>query len=87
MKTENYYNVLLGFSDELCDYEGTKLYSVKEVADFILTHNCGYIAEEDGTPLLEFENGEIDECNDMRFRDELMAELRKGEGFEERYQW
>ena len=35
--TENYYDVLLGFSDELCDDEGTKLYSVKEVADFIHT--------------------------------------------------
>ena len=85
--TVNYYNVLLGFSDELCDDEGTKLYSVKEVADFIHTHDCGYIAEADGTPLLEFENGEIDECTDMRFRDELMAELRKGEGFEDRYRW
>ena len=85
--TENYYDVLLGFSDELCDDEGTKLFSVKEVADFIHTNGGGYITEEDGTPLLEFENGEIDECTDMRFRDELMAELRKGEGFEDRYQW
>ena len=84
--TENYYDVLLGFSDELDD-KSTELYSVKEVADFIHTHDCGYIAETDGTPLLEFENGEIDECNDMRFRDELMAELRKGEGFEDRYRW
>ena len=84
--TENYYDVLLGFSDELDD-KSTELYSVKEVADFIHTHGGGYITETDGTPLLEFENGEIDECNDMRFRDELMAELRKGEGFEDRYQW
>ena len=82
--TENYYDVLLGFSDELDD-KSTELYSVKEVADFIHTHGGGYIAEADGTPLLEFENGEIDECTDMRFRDELMAELRKGEGFEDRY--
>ena len=85
--TENYYDVLLGFSDELCDDEGTKLFSVKEVADFIHTNGGGYITEEDGTPLLEFEHGEIDECTDMRFRDELMAELRKGEGFEDRYRW
>ena len=84
--TENYYDVLLGFSDELDD-KSTELYSVKEVADFIHTHGGGYITETDGTPLLKFENGEIDECTDMRFRDELMAELRKGEGFEDRYQW
>ena len=80
-----YYDMLLGHIG-LYD-EGKKLHSVKEVADFILTHNCGYIAEEDGTPLLEFDSGEIDECTDMQFRDELMAELRKGEGFEDRYQW
>ena len=85
--TENYYDVLLGFSDELCDDEGTKLFSVKEVADFIHTHDCGYIAEADGTPLLDFDSGKIDECTDMQFRDELMAELRKSEGFEDRYRW
>ena len=85
--TENYYDVLLGFSDELCDDEGTKLFSVKEVADFIHTNGGGYITEEDGTPLLEFDSGEIDECTDMQFRDELMAELRKSEGFEDRYRW
>ena len=79
------YEKLLGHTGLYA--EGEKLHSVKEVADFILTHNCGYIAEEDGTPLLEFDSGEIDECTDMQFRDELMAELRKSEGFEDRYRW
>ena len=83
--TDMTYNTLLGHTG-LYD-EGEKLHSVKEVADFILTHNCGYIAEEDGTPLLEFDSGEIDECTDMQLRYALMAELRKGEGFEDRYQW
>lgn len=82
MKTDMMYEVLYGYSGLAT--EGVQLNGVKEVADFILTHG-GYIAEEDGTPLLEFENGEIDECTDMRFRDELMAGLRKGEGFEDRY--
>lgn len=83
--TDMIYNTLLGHTG-LYD-EGEKLHSVKEVADFILTHDCGYIAEADGTPLLEFGSGEIDEYTDMQFRDELMAELRKSEGFEGRYQW
>ena len=81
--TEMYYDMLLGHIG-LYD-EGEKLHSVKEVADFIHTQHCGYIAEADGTTLLKFENSEIDECTDMRFRDELMAELRKGAGFEDRY--
>lgn len=83
MKTEMLYDVLYGYSGLVA--ERTELHSVKDVADFIHTQHCGYIAEADGTPLLEFENGEIDECTDMRFRDELMAGLRKGEGFEDRY--
>ncbi len=83
--TDMTYNTLLGHTG-LYD-EGEKLHSVKEVADFIHIHDCGYSAEEDGTPLLEFDSGEIDECTDMQFRDELMTELRKGEGFEDRYQW
>ena len=83
--TDMYYDMLLGHTG-LYD-EGEKLHSVKEVADFILTHDCGYIAEADGTPLLEFDSGEIDECTDMQFRDEIMADLRKVEGIEERYQW
>ena len=56
------YEKLLGHTG-LYD-EGEKLHSVKEVADFILTHDCGYIAEADGTPLLEFDSGEIDESID-----------------------
>ena len=111
--TENYYDVLLGFSDELDD-KSTELYSVKEVADFIHTHGGGYITETDGTPLLQIAYGnyfEISEesdfysniedntlrnegegmcfvfCNDMRYKYALMSELRKGEGFEDRYQW
>ena len=83
--TDMIYNTLLGHTG-LYD-EGEKLHSVKEVADFIHIHDCGYIAEADGTLLLEFGSGEIDECTDMQFRDELMAELRKSEGFEGRYQW
>lgn len=77
-----YYDMLLGHV-RLYD-ESIQLNNLKEVADFIHTHDYGYIAEADDTPLLKFENGEIKECADMRFRDELMAELRKGEGFEER---
>ena len=33
--TENYYDVLLGYANELCDGEGARLYNLKEVADFI----------------------------------------------------
>ena len=80
-----YYGKLLGHIG-LYD-EGEQLHSMKDAADFIHTDDCGYIAEADGTPLLEFENGVINECTDMRFRDELMEELRKGEGFEDRYNY
>ena len=45
--TEMYYHMLLGHIG-LYD-EGKKLHSMKEVADFIHTHDCGYIAEADGT--------------------------------------
>lgn len=45
--TEMYYDMLLGHIG-LYD-EGKKLHSMKEVADFIHTHDCGYIAEADGT--------------------------------------
>ena len=83
----DYYDVLLGFSDELCDQEGTKFFSVKEVADFIHTNCGGYITEEDGTPLLQIKNRDFVFCNDMRYKYELMAQLRKGEGFEDRYWW
>lgn len=44
--TEMYYHMLLGHIG-LYD-EGKKLHSMKEVADFIHTHDCGYIAEADG---------------------------------------
>ena len=44
--TEMYYDMLLGHIG-LYD-EGKKLHSMKEVADFIHTHDCGYIAEADG---------------------------------------
>lgn len=83
MNTENNYNVLFGFDGIYT--KGTELHSVHEVSDFILTHNGGVITEEDGTPLLEIQDGEFVYCNDMQYRDELAAELRKGERFEERY--
>ena len=60
--TENYYDVLFGFSDELDD-KSTELYSVKEVADFIHTNNGGYITEEDGTPLLQIRNRDFEFCS------------------------
>ena len=82
--TENYYDVLLGFSDELDD-KSTELYSVKEVADFILTHGGGMITEEDGTPLLEIWDGKFEYCNDMQYCELLMTELRKCEGFKDRH--
>ncbi len=81
---ENYYDVLLGYNDEL-DTEGTPLYSVKEVADFIHTHDGGYITEEGGTPLLEIRDCDFEFCNDLCYKYELMAQLRNGEGFEGRY--
>ena len=40
------YEKLLGHTG-LYD-EGKKLHSMTEVADFIHTHDCGYIAEADG---------------------------------------
>ena len=46
--TEMYYDMLLGHIG-LYD-EGIQLHSMKEVADFIHTQHCGYIAEADGTP-------------------------------------
>ena len=78
-----YYDMLLGHVG-LYD-EGKKLHSMKEVADFIHTHDCGYIAEAAGTPLLEFENGGVATIENAWILHELMAELRKGEGFEDRY--
>lgn len=81
MMTVNYYDVLFGYVDEFDD-ESTTLYNEYEVTDFILTHSSGYITEDDGTLLLTFINGEIDYCNDMRYRAILIQELRKSEGFE-----
>ena len=37
-------------------------------------------------PLLEIWYGEFQYCNDMELKNELMSELRKGEGFEDRYE-
>lgn len=72
------------FGSTRSSFEGTRLYSVKEVADFILTHGDVLITEEDGAPLLEIKQGDFLYCNYMQYRDELMSELRKSEGFEER---
>ncbi len=83
--TANYYDVLFGYINELDD-ESTMLCDEKEVADFILTHDSGYITEEDGVPLLAFKNGKFEYCNDIRYRAKLIKELRKNEGFDKRYQ-
>jgi hypothetical protein len=82
--TENYYDVLLGYANELCDGEGARLYNLKEVADFIHVMGGGYITEDDGTPLLEIKERDFVFCNDVHYKYALMAELRKGEGFEDR---
>lgn len=82
MKTDMMYEVLYGYSEIAT--EGVQLKSVKEVADFIITHDGGIIAEEDGTPFLEICNGEFAYCNDMQFKYEFISELRKNEGFENR---
>ena len=82
--TENYYDVLFGYANELCDGEGARLYNLKEVADFIHVMGGGYITEDDGTPLLEIQERDFVFCNDVHYKYALMAELRKGEGFEDR---
>ena len=79
------YNTLLGHTG-LYD-EGEKLHSVKEVADFIHTHGGGMITTQNDEPLLEIWHGEFEYCNDMELKNELMSELRKGEGFEDRYEF
>ncbi len=82
--TNNYYDVLIGISG--LDGESTKLNCVQEVADFIDTHTFVTITEEDGTPLLEAENGGIISCNDLRYlNEELMPTLHKSDGFRGRY--
>lgn len=83
MKTDMMYGVLYGYSGLAS--EGVQLDGVKEVADYILTHSGGMVAEEDGTPLLEIWDGKFEYCNDMQYRELLMAELRKYEGFEDRH--
>ncbi len=46
--TDMDYDTLLGHNG--FDDESEKLHNVKEVAAFIHTHDCGHIAEADGTP-------------------------------------
>lgn len=55
------------------------------MADFLLTHDGGIITEPDGAVLLEAEDREFVSCTDSEYRDELMRELRKSEGFEDRF--
>lgn len=76
------FDVLFGSTRS--SFEETRLCNVTEATDFILTHGDVLITEEDGTPLLETERGVLLYCNDMQYRDELMSELRRSEGFEER---
>ena len=85
MKTGMLYDVLYGYSGLVA--ERTELQSVKEVADFIHTHGGGMITTQDDEPLLEIWHGEFEYCNDMELKNELMTELRKGEGFEDRYEF
>jgi len=83
-QTDNRYKLLYGFTLFETD-DRTPLYSVEEVADFLLTHNGGIITEPDGAVLLEVEDREFVYCTDTEYRDELMRELRKSEGFEDRF--
>ena len=72
-QTDNRYKLLYGLSLFGPD-DRTPLCSVEEVADFLLTHDGGIITEPDGAVLL-----------DSEYKDELMRELRKSEGFEDRF--
>lgn len=83
MRATERFDVLFGSTRS--SFEGTMLCSVKEVADFIITHKDVLITEGDGTSLLETERGVLLYCNDMQYRDELMPELRKSEGFEDNH--
>lgn len=83
MRATEKHDVLFGSTRS--SFDETRLCSVKEAADFILTHKDVLITEEDGTPLLETERGVLLYCNDMQYRDELMSELRKSEGLEDNY--
>jgi len=83
-QTDNRYKLLYGLSLFETD-DRTPLYSVEEVADFLLTHDGGIITEPDGAVLLEVEDREFVYYTDSEYRDELMRELRKSEGFEDRF--
>lgn len=83
MRAKERFDVLFGSTRS--SFEETSLCSVKEAADFILTHGDVLITEKDGTPLLETERGVLLYCNDMKYKDELMSELRKGEGVEDNH--
>ena len=55
------------------------------MADFLLTHYGGIITEPDGAVLLEVGDREFVFCTDSEYKDELMREMRKSEGFEDRF--
>ena len=80
--TENVYDALIGYAGLFG--RGKILHGVSEVADFIQTRTFGLITEIDGAILLEFDDCKIENCKDMVFKEELIAELRKGEGFDGR---
>ena len=83
-QVDNRYKLLYGLSLFEAN-DRTPLYSVEEVADFLLTHDGGIITEPDGAVLLEVEGREFVYYTDSEYRDELMRELRKSEGFEDRF--
>lgn len=83
-QTDNRYTLLYGLTLFEPD-DRTPLCSVEEVADFLLTHDGGIITEPDGAVLLEVEDREFVFCTDSEYKDELMRELRKSEGFEDRF--
>ena len=80
-QTDNRYTLLYGLTLFEPD-DRTPLCSVEEVADFLLTHYGGIITEPDGAVLLEVEDREFVFCTDSEYKDELMREMRKSEGFE-----
>ena len=75
-QTDNRYTLLYGLTLFEPD-DRTPLCSVEEVADFLLTHDGGIITEP--------EDREFVFCTDSEYKDELMRELRKSEGFEDRF--
>lgn len=83
-QTDNRYKLLYGLTLFEPD-DRTPLCSVEEVTDFLLTHDGGIITEPDGAVLLEVEDREFVFCTDSEYKDELMRELRKSEGFEDRF--